>query len=221
MPRKFRTMTRWIAFSLAVFVAAIAAGSLVSAAGSGAPHARKRCPPAHATVVASGRLAVAYKRGDAAYACYRRTGRRLSIGSEGPSSSCSEAVSLIRISSRYAAWNVEQFCFAQAQYHIFRANLKKGQLLKGEPTGTPSCPSATPSCGAVGNGPASALVLTKRASVAWIAGSGETVEVWSYDHAGRKLLARGSAIDRAYLRLRHNEISWREAGDLHRATLRP
>jgi hypothetical protein len=118
-----------------------------------------------------------------------------------------------------SAWAQADFCHADQLFHVYRLDLATGRSLRGQPTGTSSCPRSQPSCGDVGIGRATALVLDSRASVAWIAGDNGTTEVWRLD--GRRRLASGPDIDARSLRRRHRSIEWRQGGTVHRASLGP
>ena len=134
--------------------------------------------------------------------------------------SCEESVNHVRIAGRYVAWAYDVLCGGEAHY-VLRADVRRGRSLRGQPTGVRSCPQPATSCPGVGIGPVTRLVLDKGASTAWIAGNGETAEVWRYDGRGRGLLARGPDVDRSFLRLRAHRVTWRQGGSAHRASLRP
>jgi hypothetical protein len=217
-----RRLAAGVALALAVF-AGVAQTDSSAAAGDGA--AAASCPPSHARVLQSGRMAVAYQVGYEAYACYRPTGRRFDLGDlasdPGNNEGCADDVDLVRVAGRYAAWAHGDFCYASSRFHVFRRDLRSGRRLRGEPTGTRSCPATSPNCGNVGIGRASALVLTRHASIAWIATDGDTAEVWRFDGRGRRRLAAGSDIDLRFLHRRDRRVEWRKGGVVHQASLRP
>lgn len=169
-------------------------------------------------------MAVAYRRGFEAFACYRPTGTRYDLGdlASDPNNNtgCAADVDLVRIAGRYAAWAHADFCTAIARFYIFRRDLSTGRHLRGEPTGTGPC-AGPQQCSDIGIGRPSQIVLDSRASVAWIAGDNRVDEVWRFDSRGRRRLARGADIDRNFLQLRAHVLTWRQAGTLHHASLRP
>lgn len=210
-------------------VASIAAAALAAASSAGAQVARPTtgpCPPAHARVLGRSSSSVAYRIRYEAYFCHEPTRRRYDMGDlasdpRSPESSCFLNVDLLRVAGRYGAWAQADFCHADQLYHVYRMDLATGKPLRGEPTGSSSCPQSQPSCGGVGIGPATGLVLDSRASIAWIAAGDGTTEVWRLDGRGRRRLAAGSDIDRKSLKRRRHAVEWRQAGVVHRASLRP
>jgi hypothetical protein len=199
---------------------------LAQPAASPARTAAQPCPPKGATVLSRSRFGVAYHKKGLAFACSRRTGKHYELGplvsaSDGGDSSCVEDVDLVHVAGPYVAWAHASLCHAPPRYHIFRRNLKTGRFLRGQSTGTSPCPAEEPACGEVGIGRASALVLTSHGSIAWIAGNDQVDEVWRYDGRGRAQLARGSDIDRAFLRRCGRVVEWRQGGSLRSASLKP
>jgi hypothetical protein len=177
------------------------------------------CPPERATVLAAGRLAVAYASRDDVHACYRPTGARYFLGYRDVPEPNAENVDLVRVNGFYVVWGASDQRFGYFNSRVFRLNLRTGRI-RGQTTGTDhQCPGGG-FCG-FGNGPTRQLVLNGRGSFAWISGGGESAEVWRSDGRGRKRLARGSDVDATFLRRRGRTVEWREAGTVRRASLRP
>jgi len=167
-------------------------------------------------VIARDGSIAAYSAAGRAYACSDRSGRRPYLGSlEDSGSSCDGYASRIRVKSPYVAWIDTDDCFANVSYYVRRRNVATGKKLTTLPTGDNPC-GPPDTCGKAGIGPATQLKLGEQGTVAWIATNRATTqavrEVWKFDRAGRRRVARGPGIDRTYLVVRRGKLSWRQDG---------
>ncbi len=114
-----------------------------------------------------------------------------------------------------------------ASWVITVRNLENGKVKHSVPTGTPEHPEA-PSVEKglvkhyVGIGPATAVVVTKDGSVAWIVNADKeegSYQVHVFDQAGNRVLASGLGIEPHSLTLAGRMLHWTEYGQLRSARI--
>ncbi len=212
-----------------------------TAANASSHHKRSpRCVPhrARAHVLKADRLAELYTAPEdpeypeflGVYGCTYKHKRSYLLGSVPPkvaTPSGTGGVEKATMAGSFVAYEESSGGPTGASWVITVRNLENGKVKHSVPTGTPEHPEA-PSVEKglvkhyVGIGPATAVVVNRDGSVAWIVNADKeegSYQVHVFDQAGNRVLASGLGIEPHSLRLAGRVLHWTEYGQLKSAPI--